>query len=68
MQPQAVEAGHREPFVEPERPLLAAVGPHQQAVVNEVEVDLEADLGTFHQWLRGAVVASSTLPTICTHR
>ncbi|HXU98497.1 MAG TPA: hypothetical protein VFP03_10385, partial [Jiangellaceae bacterium] len=41
----AVEAGHREPFLEPERPLLAAVGPHQQAVVHEVEVDLEADLG-----------------------
>ena len=40
----AVEAGHRQPVLEPERPLLATVGLYDQAVVDEVEVDLEADL------------------------
>jgi hypothetical protein len=40
----AVEAGHRQPVVEPEGSLLATVGPHDQQVVDEVEVDLKADL------------------------
>jgi hypothetical protein len=41
----AVEVGHRQPVVEREPVLLAAVGRHEQTVVDEVEVDLEADAG-----------------------
>ena len=38
-----VERGHREPVDERERLRLAAVRPHDEAVVDEVEVDLEDD-------------------------
>jgi hypothetical protein len=40
----AVEAGRRQPLVQPRGPLLAAIGRRDQAVVDEVQADLEAGL------------------------
>ena len=70
-----VRDGH--PVAELERPVASVGGLHEQGVIEEVERDLEGRpammqapcrargrrrRGAFHQWLRGAVVASRILP------
>ena len=80
----AVEVGDRESVVELERAFLTVRAADAEAVVDEIEVDLEgaatrvespcresADIdvdGTCHQWFRGGARASRTFPTTCVQR
>ena len=75
-----IEIPDRHSGAEPERLRPTLSGPHHQGTIDEVDGDVERRAlmmeaacrqartstysGTFHQWLRGAVVASRILPRI----